>query len=596
MEQTEETVAVEYTVAGSSLWKRAYPPVYVTNATDADGNAYTPGCYTTSITGLREDTEYQVRVVVSYGEIHRTNSGMILTWDSTPEIAETVSLSDLGYTGSGAFIIDGDTNTTDGWLKISGGTIDAGKSPEAALSITGGRNIIFENVTIIGGKNHGVWIDADSSQIRLVNCDISGWGRTGTLTNITTAADTTTKVAYVDAEGDSINYDAGIKVWGSQVTVERCYIHAPSGTSTPWSGSGNGLEWTSSHPKGMCGILAKAVNSVVRYNDIVGSEEHRFNDGIESYGNSKDYGGFAKDSDIYGNMIAFGQDDGVEMDGGAQNLRFYNNRITNFYSGISTATNVIGPSFVFNNVVHHMRDGSDIPNLAMKNGGEGSGITHIFYNTFVTEQGRRDYGIASVGGYNAVSRNNIILGGQAMRGQVTTRATEGFEAYNSFDYDLLANWNTTDNVGVISMETGVNKEENALLGMPEFVDFASGCYGLDSGSLGFGAAVKVDGFAGSNMGAIDKSSTGLIPIRPMTQTADKYVLTLSSGDSGIVTLSSDDYSEIQTNDDNIVVTADGNILTITATGASGNDAMCTVRFADGTSIPVLVRITLTKVG
>ena len=590
MEQTEESVAVSYAAAGSSAWKKAYDPVYVTNATDASGKTYTPGCYTTSITDLLEDTEYQVRVVISDGEICRTNESSILTWNSKPEIAREATLADLGYTGNGALTLDGSTNTSDGWLKISGGTINGGKHAEAALSIIGAKNIILENVTITGGKNHGVWIDAGSSQIRLINCDISGWGRTGTLTNITTAADTTTKVAYVDAEGDSINYDAGIRVWGSQVTVERCYIHAPSGTSTPWSGSGNGLEWTASHPKGMCGIFAKAVNSVVRYNDIVGSEEHRFNDGIESYGNSKNYGGFAKDSDIYGNMIAFGQDDGVEMDGGAQNLRFYNNRITNFYSGISTATNVIGPSFVFNNVVHHMRDGSDIPNLAMKNGGEGSGITHIFYNTFVTEQGRRDYGIASVGGYNAVSRNNIILGGQAVRGQVTTKAVEGFEAYNSFDYDLLANWNTTDNVGVISMETGVNKEENALLGMPEFVDFASGCYGLDSGSLGFGAAVKVDGFAGSNMGAIDKSSTGLIPIRPMTQTADKYVLTLSSGADGIVTLSSAGFSEIQTNDDNITATADGNILTITATGAKGNDAMCIVRYADGTSVPVLVRI------
>ena len=590
MAETEETVAVQYAAAGSSLWKTAYAPVYVTNATDAEGNAYTSGCYTTSITGLDENTAYQVRVILLSGETDRYNDALTITWDSNPEIAQEVTLADLGYTGIGVLTLDGSTNTSGGWLKISGGTINGGKTAEAALSIIGAKNIILENVTITGGKNHGVWIDADSSQIRLVNCDISGWGRTGTLTDITSATDTTTRVSYVDAEGNSINYDAGIKVWGSQVTVERCYIHAPSGTSTPWSGSGNGLEWTYSHPRGMCGIFAKAENSVIRYNDILGSEEHRFNDGIESYGNSKNYGGFAKDSDIYGNLIAFGQDDGVELDGGAQNLSFYNNRITNFYSGISTATNVIGPSFVFNNVVHHLRDSTDEPNLAMKNGGEGSGITHIFYNTFVTESGRRDYGIASVGGYNAVSRNNIVLGGQSVRGQVTTKAVEGFNAYNSFDYDLLANWKTEGNAGVINMEAGVNKEENALLGMPDFVDFASGRYGLESGSLGFEAAVNVDGFTGTNMGAVDKHSTGLIPIRPMSQTADKYVLTLAPGSSGAVTLSNDDFEKVQTNDDGISVTANGNVLTITATGTSGTDSMCMVRFSDGNSIPILVRI------
>lgn len=590
MAETEETVAVEYAAAGSSVWKRAYAPVYITNATDKNGNPYTPGCYTTSITGLAENTAYQVRAILSKGETERYNDELILTWNSNPEIAQEVTLADLGYTDNGALTLDGSTNTSDGWLKISGGTINGGKQAEAALSIVGAKNIILENVTITGGKNHGVWIDADSSQIRLVNCDISGWGRTGTLTDITSATDTTTRVSYVDDEGNSINYDAGIKVWGSQVTVERCYIHAPNGDSTPWAGTKNGLEWTSSHPRGMCGIFAKAVNSVVRYNDIVGSEEHRFNDGIESYGNSKNYGGFAKDSDIYGNLIAFGQDDGTEMDGGAQNLRFYNNRITNFYSGISTATNVIGPSFVFNNVVHHLRDGTDYPNLAMKNGGEGSGITNIFYNTFVAESGRRDYGIAPVGGYNAVSRNNIVVGGQAVRGQVTTRAVDGFNAYNSFDYDLLANWKTGGNAGVVNMEVGADKEEHALFGMPTFKDFEKGCYGLTSNSLGLAAATAIDGFTGSNMGAIDIGASGLIPIRPMPQTADKYVLTLAPGSSGTVTLSNDGFEKVQTNDDGISVKANGSVLTITATGESGRDSMCMARFSDGSSIPILVRI------
>ena len=70
--------------------------------------------------------------------------------------------------------------------------------------------------------------------------------------------------------------------------------------------------------------------------NFVGSDEHRWNDVIESSNNSAADGGFFRDSDISGNFLAFGNDDGVELEGGGMNVRFYRNKIEGTTCGIST--------------------------------------------------------------------------------------------------------------------------------------------------------------------------------------------------------------------------------------------------------------------
>lgn len=597
-----EGMEVYYTEAESelNLWKKAYAPVY----DDVNGQ------YSTSIVGLKEDTEYLVKVRVGkYSFNRKVGFGSIQTWTSNPEISRVIPLSDI-YTG-GALIIDGGVYATnDEWIKIIGSedvVIDAGNTSDNALYINRAKKIIFENVTIKGGRKNGVYIGKNAENIRLINCDISGWGRTGELKVISKSGEETA-VAYVDSSGKAINYDAGIRLDNTKkITIERCFIHDPNGTTTTWAGNQNGISWSYSHPQGMCGMYVATSETVVRYNDITGNENHRFNDGIEGYGNGSINGGFKSDCDIYGNFIAFGQDDGTELDGGARNVRFFNNRITNFYSGISTAANMVGPSFVFNNVIHYLRDGTDYPNFHTKNGGferGGFGITHYFYNTFIAESGRRDYGISEVGVYNAVTRNNIIIG---TRYQVRTADDAGeYNCISSFDYDLLGNWSNASSgyAGKTYIKMGIDREENAILGMPTFIGRTYGLLGLTTTSLGYGQAVKIDGFKGFNMGAIDVNDSGLIPKRPISVVADKYVVTMNGSTSAVEILSSENTDlsfSVGTNDPNGCLHAHSNksilkageTATITINSVCNHtvmhDGVVFVRFSNGLSIPIHVR-------
>ena len=581
-----------------SDWQKAYPAVYDKVNKQFSG----------SIVGLKEDTQYDIKAVL------RTSNGTVYegittvrTWTSNPPIAETVLLSHI-YDSGMLVLNSGDWHgSEDGWIKIDGQgqTVDAGTLTDYAVYINNAQYVILENIKVKGGKKSGIYIGSNAQNIRIINCDISGWGRTGTLTQFEDGT-----VAYVDEDGNKINYDAGIVLSNcKKITIERCYIHEPRGTTNAWADTLNNLTWTNSHPMGMCGIYVKATQTVIRYNDIIGNEKHRFNDGIESNGNFNINGGLAADSDVYGNMLAFGQDDGIELDGGARNVRFFKNRITNFYSGISTSANMVGPSYVFNNLVHNLRDSTDTPNLHMKNGGiaYGQGITHIFYNTFFAENGRRDYGIANVNeSYNAVSRNNIVVGGQASRYQVGVGATE-YENVSDFNYDLLGNWATAGNKGVVDMKAGLVKEPNAIFGMPTFINFEAGDFRLSPSSLGYNAAVNIDGFSGSNMGAFDIDSNGLLPYRPIHVTADKYFVKMKKGTTAYVTLTSYENEDLVFNilkndsdgyiyieSDQSVISNGGQVtLTINAGSppASKYEEMFIVKFSNGYSIPIGVRIT-----
>ncbi len=528
--------------------------------------------------------------------------------------------------------------TDNGWTRITADTVDtitAGSNDDYAVYIDNKRKVILDGITIKGGKKGGIYIGKSTEDIRIINCDISGWGRTGDLQIVSTNEDgTVKKVSYIDADGNQINYDAGIFLDGTErATIERCFIHDPAGDSTPWASTeknqwrnAGGLTWESSHPQGVCGIYVNTQNSVVRYNDIVGNEEHRLNDGIESVNNFSSESGFVSDCDIYGNFISFGQDDGTELDGGSANVRYYGNRITNFFSGISTAGNMAGPSFIFNNVVDNLRDGTNYPNFHVKaqtgydraegkTDNVGKGITHIFYNTFYADNGRRDYGIRCYTPYNAVSRNNIIVGGQD-RNQITlpadtVKGVDGadftFTSVSSFDYDLLGNHYLDGNKGKVEILAGNEKEENAIYGMPTFNDAALGLFKLSSGSLGYNAPTTVKGFKGSSMGALDKNSDGLIPIRPVGAVADKYTLSITNGSSATFTVRNTSGKAmpftVETNDtggtltvspSNGKLTAGGSVaVTVGAnfeTRNEGNNGAVFVRFEDGLSIPVLVKV------
>jgi hypothetical protein len=152
-------------------------------------------------------------------------------------------------------------------------------------------------------------------------------------------------IRRADKKRKAINYHAGVEVGRgcSRVVVEGNWIHSPRGTANSWKDG---------HPAGPQGIILAETggNNVVRYNDIIGSESHWWNDAIESIRNRSITGGPYRDTDVYGNVLAFANDDGIELDGGQINVRSWHNWITGALCGVSCAPNRKGPSYVFRNL------------------------------------------------------------------------------------------------------------------------------------------------------------------------------------------------------------------------------------------------------
>jgi len=612
-------------------WDQAYSGEYVNRV----------GNYSTSIVDLREETEYEVRLEL-YGDgvLKATGHTVTTTMTSTPPIAQEISIKDI-YTPGTMLDLTDYCGSPDGWIKIKGdgetvvdvGEYHAGKTDYLQSVLCDNTHyVILEDLIISGGLRYGVRIEDTCSNIRLIGCDISGWGELGTLRETSESTAESVKVAYFSQIPGKEHVQvrgAAIYAFCDDLTIERCFIHDCKAKVNPWNGTDaeTGLAWKNAHPEGPSALAVDGSRMVVRYNDIVGSEHFRLNDGIAS-SNNFGVGGFISDCDIYGNMFALANDDAVELDGNAMNVRFHHNRIFATYTGISTIDNYTGPSFVFNNVSHDLRDSSNMAFYHTKNAihnmdGEPDttnfGVTHFFYNTFYTNKSESLCGLYSVGStqrpYHAVSRNNIILGGQSSKDQIRNFADPNSKS--SFDYDLVGNYGTADGKGNINLpESYLNGcEENAILGLPTFLNRDGRDFRLTEDSLGYQSACEVEGFKGQNMGALDVGSNGLIPARPLDLTLSAGFVELQRSGSATFTLTSTGEEamrfDIVMNEKNSPFTvtcekssiAPGETLTFTVEadenallngGYSGKyyyyDGIAFLKFSNGHSLPICLRI------
>lgn len=636
VEQSEpvDECKVFYKKETDASWSQAYSAEY----NHREGN------YSTSIVDLEENTKYDISVeLYNNGMPIAIGSTTFTTLSSNPPIAREISIKDI-YTEGTMLDLTGYCGTADGWIKIKGDgktVVDVGEySSEKedylqSVLCNNTHYVILEDLIIKGGLRYGVYIDESCSNIRMVGCDISAWSELGILKETDKSTEENVKVAYFS----TIPGKESIQVRGSAIyaycddlTIERCFIHDSNAKVNPWNGTDaeTGLTWTGAHPEGPNGISVNGSRMVIRYNDIVGSEHFRLNDCITS-GNNFSNGGFIADCDIYGNMFALANDDAVELDGGAKNVRFHHNRIFATYSGISTIDNYTGPSFVFNNVSHDLRDSSNIAFYHTKNAIENKdgdadtknfGVTHFFYNTFYTNLYESLCGIYSVGKrpYHAVSRNNIILGGQTSKDQIANFADENSKS--SYDYDLLGNYaNKTDNYkGIINLpESYTNgREENAIFGLPAFVNKDVRDFRLTEESLGYGVACAVEGFKGQNMGALDIEGNGLIPSRLLDMTISANFIELKQDGSSTFSLTS---NAEETMEFSILMNDKNSPFTITCTSGKNSiepaetlvfevvadgvvdlnggydsrgyyyyDGIAFIKFSNGHSLPVCLRI------
>lgn len=546
-EGSDSTIQLSYRKAGTSTWLPAFPPVYDETYDQFRG----------SIVKLEEDTAYEVQAeIYKNEEIIKTVSETVATWTSNPVISQTLSLSSI-YSG-GALQLDGYVGADNGWIKIINDTdlvVDGQKLETAAVKVTNSHYLILENFIVRGGSRHGIMLNNSDTNIRIINADISGWGR-----EVVATTETGDVGQPVDSEGNEINNDAGIAIYdGYNIVVERSYIHEPNGWANAWGGvSMGGQTFTQTHPEGPNAVFLRGKGGIVlRYNDFIGSDAHRYNDVVESYYNENKNGGPYKDADIYGNYLGFGNDDAMELDGGQMNIRFYNNRNEQTYCGLSIVPNMLGPSYVFNNISFNMGDSRGSGGGAVVKGGGnqnlGLGWSFLFNNTYYTKSnGFAAYQFQSRRDMKAYTRNNIIILTRSVATGVNNIRDDYMRQENSFDYDALGNTTTSDGYGGITAFEG--NEANGQWGLAALTNPLAGLFTLKTTTedkevnvIDKGIAIPnfTDGYAGlsPDIGAFEYGESSLFPKRPISLTADKYMVRISGdSDTGTFTISPGTYS------------------------------------------------------
>src|SRR5690606_1785766 len=153
--------------------------------------------------------------------------------------------------------------------------------------------VIIRGAEIRNARMHGIRIRRDRHDVVIEQNYITFWGRIGG------------PITYGNFEG---NMDSGISAetgtWN--LTIQRNLIEEPRGASN---------DWETGHPAGPQGmsISQSLGGNVIRYNDIVSTEDHGFNDAIGGGSNFSAVGNLNRDSDVYGNLIRSVWDDAIEV-------------------------------------------------------------------------------------------------------------------------------------------------------------------------------------------------------------------------------------------------------------------------------------------
>ena len=329
--------SVKYRKAGSSVWLNAPELVDVE----------VPNILRGSLLNLDEDCAYELQVAAN----GKNYSAEFRTRKYDVPVTETIYLTKKDCFGT----FKPKSGTAKGYIRYTaapGFVYKAGKKSGIGILIENAQYIILDGLVIEGGKFNSVRI-RKSKHIRVVNCDISKFGEGGVF-----RPDLDGK--YYNSKNKPIWHNAAINVRDcDDVIIERNYIHDPV---TP------GNSWFYSHPAGSDGFhIGNTKRVVVRYNDIVGSDKLRWNDAVAGdCDNFSLKGGPSEDAEIYGNYFAFGNDDGIELDGAQKNCRFFFNRIEGFYCGVSIAAVRRGPSYVYCNEMVSPGDEFGLHGVALK--------------------------------------------------------------------------------------------------------------------------------------------------------------------------------------------------------------------------------------
>ena len=464
----EHEVRVKFRPNGQERWQHGLPLRY--HPVD------TPECkadYRGSIVNLAPGTTYEIALTLEGTKQRAECRGT--TWSEKFPVASVVKVSDRGTT----LTID-KSGTPGGYIVYDGTgcTIDTGNKAEVGIAVNAS-HVILRGFTIRNVMEHGIRL-FDGRHIVIEDCDISKWGSES-------------------ENGWGVNYQAGVfsnKKALRSVVIQRCRIHHPTWDTNSWAEKHK----DSTHPRGPQTVVFwnSEGNHVIRYNECWSDEDHYFNDGMGA-GSNGGYRGFpGADSDIYGNSIADCWDDGIEAEGGDQNVRIWNNHIEDVLIPIANAACSIGPLYVWRNVSSRSYsppgsswDMTHGPFMKMGYaGGEEwmTGHMYVFNNTVFQEDNN---GAGGLGGGSRVikhctSRNNILHVREEDRQSIAVHRNH---ADNDFDHDL------------VSAGVPERHEKNGVQGFPEYRPGAgfdrktgTGQFQLAPGSNGVDAAVVIPNF------------------------------------------------------------------------------------------------------
>ena len=484
---------LEFRKSGSSKWQTAFTPIHFFE----DKNTTTGlimNEYRGSIVKLDENTTYDVRFKNGKQVLVQ---GKFTTWKSNVKVAKTIVIDPAKF--KAPYVISA-KGTPDGWIRytLSKGKILRNPTTKNTIEVRNAAYVLIDDMIIEGSENSRAIINITNSKaVRVRNCDISKWGRVGVqrfdLLGQFYVFPKDGKIDYKRLYRYRVNFDGAICLnqGTSEAVVERCYIHDPYGRAN---------SWYYSHPAGPQAVIFNKPDhsTVLRYNDFIGSDLHRFNDAVESAGNFHSNGGVNRDADIYGNYMIYCNDDNIELDGGQQNVRCFWNHFEGALCGVSIQGCMTSPVYVFENIFDGLGAEFGETNSSIKTSGQ-MGIrseAFIFNNTFVG----RGNGISFNDKLKMILKNNIFVGEQTV-GAVKNNKN-GKLSSNS-----IASKYAPQTAGIDKFETAL---ENSKFGFYAPVNAQQ--------------AERIANFCENTAtrGAIGKGCNALLPYRPIPVAFDRY--------------------------------------------------------------------------
>lgn len=474
-----EKLRVEFRQQGATKWEMALPPVFQAKYKRLTG----------SVVNLSEATDYELRLLDGSGRV--LASGGFRTFSDVVPIARTIDLS----TVKGPLKIT-DRGRPDGWIKYTapaGFTVNGDLNPGTdGIEIDHAEYVILDGIRLRGGRVHGIGI-RNSRHIRVLNCDIAGWGREGKRGRDPNM--------FYDEKKSLVHGDCGVNIRNSVGTVvERCFIHDPRSNSSSWQYG---------HPVGAYAIRVGGLRqTVVRFNDCIGTDERRWCDVIGSEGNFNTEGGFYRDADINGNYMAFPHDDGIELDGGQMNIRLYENRIEGGFCSISTTPCELGPAYVFRNLLTGYGDGDGSFGTSLKDLKSAGGAVFYFNNTIF-----RDGSGVRVQTDRRDLFNNLICCSENPCSVVSAERNGNLGGVRN---NLFYSWR----------QEPVSVVEGNLNTRPVFVDASRGMLALKKDFPAAWQGQVIPNFTGPKafIGALSPDGNDMSPIRPTAFVADCYTV------------------------------------------------------------------------